>query len=605
MKFYNFVLYLIIAITLYALGSCANTTTPPTGGIKDTIPPRLLKAIPDSGTYNFPVKGGVIEMKFDEYVVLKEPQKYLFLSPPIDKRVETKIKGKSIIISFPLSLDSSQTYSLNFGKSIVDNNEGNQFYNYVYPFSTGDYIDSMMVSGTILDAATLLPAEDIIVALYKDKSDSVLYKTLPSAYSKSDKFGYFVIRNIEPVQYRVFAFKDNNNNNKYDPENEEVAFLDTLFKPSLVLKKGMRELGFVDEKDTLEAMSRPSELDMYLFRENPDKQFIRESKRLQPRMVYVKFSTPEAEVISISVEGADSSQFLKEFNIKRDSLILWLTDTTFKVPDTLKFNIEYLKTDSLNNLTPFIEDFRLVSPKPVKKEKSETLDRTLLPGEREREKRADLLEFEIDANPNLFEEDGFVLKFKAPLINIIRDSLQLEFKTPRGEEGNLSYTIEKDSMAVCIIRIKPQGRILQGYQYTLRIAQNSLMDIYKHTNDSIAKSVSLPRDEKLSKLILDISGAEGSYIVELTNITRDKIFRSYKIKGDTKLSFPYLQTGKYSVKITEDINSNGIIDTGSLKDKRQPEKVRLFTLPDGSSVITLPESAELEQRVDLKQIFKR
>jgi uncharacterized protein (DUF2141 family) len=603
MKLYNNVIYLLIALMIYILGSCANTTTPPTGGIKDTIPPRLLKVIPDSGRVNFPLKDGVIEMKFDEYIVLKEPQKSLFLSPPLEKRVETKIRGKSIIITFPLSLDSSQTYSLNFGNSIVDNNEGNQFYNYVYPFSTGDYIDSLMVSGTILNAVTLLPAEDITIALYKDNSDSVLYNSLPNAYSKSDKFGFFVIRNIEPRPYRVFAFKDNNGNNKYDPENEEVAFLDTLFKPTKILKKGLKELEYVDEKDTLIAMSRPSQLDLYLFRENPDKQFIRESKRLQPRMVYVKFSTPEAEVLSLSVDGADSLKIVKEFNIRRDSLILWFTDTTYKVPDTLKLSINYLKTDSLNNLSPFEENFKLVAPKPVKQDMSISKDRSLLPGERV--KRADLLEFDIDANPTLFEEEGFVLKFKAPILSVNRDSLKLVFKTPRGEEGKMPYIIQEDSVTSCIIRIKPQGRILTGYEYSLRIADNALIDIYKHTNDSIVKSVSLPRDEKLSKLILDIYGANGSYIVELTNITRDKIFRSYKITGDKKLNFPYLQTGKYSVKITEDINSNGIIDTGSIKDKRQPEKVRLYTLPDGSSVISIPESAELEQRVDLKQIFNR
>ncbi|MDP3452497.1 MAG: Ig-like domain-containing protein [Bacteroidales bacterium] len=603
MKLYNNVIYLLIALMLYILGSCANTTTPPTGGIKDTIPPRLLKVIPDSGRVNFPLKGGVIEMKFDEYIVLKEPQKSLFLSPPLEKRVETKIRGKSIIITFPLSLDSSQTYSLNFGNSIVDNNEGNQFYNYVYPFSTGDYIDSLMVSGTILNAVTLLPAEDITIALYKDNSDSVLYNSLPDAYSKSDKFGFFVIRNIEPRPYRVFAFKDNNGNNKYDPENEEVAFLDTLFQPTKILKKGLKELEYVDEKDTLIAMSRPSQLDLYLFRENPDKQFIRESKRLQPRMVYVKFSTPEAEVLSLSVDGADSLKIVKEFNIRRDSLILWFTDTTYKVPDTLKLSINYLKTDSLNNLSPFEENFKLVAPKPVKQDMSISKDRSLLPGERV--KRADLLEFDIDANPTLFEEEGFVLKFKAPILSVNRDSLKLVFKTPRGEEGKMPYIIQEDSVTSRIIRIKPQGRILTGYEYSLRIADNALIDIYKHTNDSIVKSVSLPRDEKLSKLILDIYGANGSYIVELTNITRDKIFRSYKITGDKKLNFPYLQTGKYSVKITEDINSNGIIDTGSIKDKRQPEKVRLYTLPDGSSVISIPESAELEQRVDLKQIFNR
>ncbi|OFX80365.1 MAG: hypothetical protein A2X17_00325 [Bacteroidetes bacterium GWF2_41_61] len=601
MKFYNLIYAFVIVIIAYLLGSCANTTTPPMGGVKDTIPPLLIKVLPDSGSVNYPAKGGQIELRFNEYVVLKEPQKSIFLSPPLNKRVEAKIKGKSILITFPSQLDSGVTYTLNFGKSIVDNNEGNQFISYVYPFSTGSYLDSMMCSGTILNAATLLPKEDISVAFYKDFSDSVLYNKFPSAFSKSDKFGYFVVRNLDPGPYKIYAFNDINSNNKYDPENEEVAFLDSLFIPGVVLKKNRSELIHVDEKDTLAALGRPSEINLYLFREDPAKQFIKESKRLQAKMIYVKFSAPDADLFSVKLRGVDTTFLQKEFNQRRDSLLIWLMDTTKSYTDSLYLTIGYLKSDSLNNLSPFSEDFRLAAPKPAKVDNSETLERGK--PTKERQKRSNLIDFEILAEPALFEQQGFIINFPAPIVKIEKDSIEVKFKTPKGETGNLSYSILKDSLFSRLLKVIPSGRILPGYEYSLKLKDNAFKDIYKFTNDSIVKTISLPSDDKLSKLVLDLSGVDGSYIVELTNITRDKVYRSYKITRDGKLNFPYLQPGKYSVKITQDLNGNGIIDTGNILNKRQPEKVRLFTLSNGSSIITIPESAELNQNINLQTIF--
>jgi hypothetical protein len=207
------------------------------------------------------------------------------------------------------------------------------------------------------------------------------------------------------------------------------------------------------------------------------------------------------------------------------------------------------------------------------------------------------------AEPALFEQQGFILNFPAPIVKIEKDSIEVKFKTPKGETGNLSYSILKDSIFSRLLKVIPSGRILPGYEYSLKLKDNAFKDIYKFTNDSIVKTISLPSDDKLSKLVLDLSGVDGSYIVELTNITRDKVYRSYKITRDGKLNFPYLQPGKYSVKITQDLNGNGIIDTGSILNKRQPEKVRLFTLSNGSSIITIPESAELNQNINLQTIF--
>jgi len=603
----------ILIVFIYTIiGSCANTSTPPLGGPKDTIPPVLLNVYPDSGKVNFAINKGIIELKFNEYVVLKEEQQNVFLSPPLDKKLETKIRGKSIIVSFPMTLDSAITYSLNFGRAIVDNNEGNIFPTYVYPFSTGAVLDTMYTSGTVYQAETLLPAQDVIVAFYENLSDTAIYKIKPSAISKTDKFGYFVVRNIKQIPYKVYAFKDNNYNNKYDPENESVAFLDTLFIPTKVLSTNLEELKFVKEKDTLAALDRPTQLGLYLFTENNEKQFIRESKRLQPRMTFVKFSASYPHIISLKFDNIDSSSIKTEFNIKRDSMVMWITDTLLTIPDSLKFNIEYLKTDSLDLLVPDTVKFSLVAPKPKKetdnKDKLEKDNRFDKSSERVRSmmkknKRANLLEFKIEANPTLFEQNGFSLIFEAPLAKFIKDSVNIIYTSPKGDIGKIEYEIFTDSLWSRLINIKPKERILKGYEYSLEILPSALTDIYKNTNDSTTSKVSLPQDESLSKLILNINGGTGSYIVELTNITRDKIFRSYKINSNTTLEFPYLQKGKYSVIIIEDLNGNGIIDTGNLKRKKQPEKVRLFALPDGNTIITIPESVELVQDIDLKTIF--
>jgi len=590
----------VLAVLLLMQYSCANTTAPPMGGIKDTIPPVLLKVLPDSGAVGFPVKEGKIELRFNEYVVLKEPQKNLYLSPPLDKRVETKIRGKSIIASFPSQLDSSVTYTLNFGNSIVDNNEGNQFNAYVFPFSTGKYLDSMMISGTVYNAATLMPANDATVAVYKNQEDSAVINTLPSAMAKTDKFGYFVIRNIPQHDYRVFAFKDNNGNNKYDPENEEIAFSDSVVRANIVLVKGMPEIVPVSEKDTLTALGRPSQIKLYMFKEDSDKQYIREAKRLQSRMFYLKFSAPGAQLLSLDFNKSKEIKYIKEFNIRRDSLVVWLTDTLQPIPDTLKLTVNYMKTDSLLNLTAAEDEFSLVAPKPKREEPNQPERR--IPGQKR--KRTDLLEFTMEADPVLFEQKGFVLEFPAPLKSINSDSLLFRVITPRGDTSAAPYNLVKDSINSRYYTVIPRNKILQGHEYTLLAKRSAFTDIYKHTNDSLFKSVKLPQDEKLSKLSLDIKGVKGFYIVELTNITRDKVFRSYFVNSDVTLEFPYLQKGKYSVKITEDINGNGITDTGNLLNKRQPEKVRLYTLPDGSAVITIPESTELVQTIDITAIFK-
>ena len=233
---------LVLAGSIFS-HSCANTTTPPSGGPKDTIPPVIRKIIPEDGTVFVPAHRTKLEFGFNEYVVVKDVQS-IYLSPPQEKAPKYRIKGKSVIVYFENDLDSNKTYTLDLTNAIADNNEGNMFPGYTLTFSTGSRIDSMMMTGTVLDCNTLMPVKGATVMLYayqgdstfvndtlKVPTDSLPYLRRPDAAVKTDDWGYFCLRNIRDTLYRLYALMDENRNNKYDPDNDKVAFLDTVIRP--------------------------------------------------------------------------------------------------------------------------------------------------------------------------------------------------------------------------------------------------------------------------------------------------------------------------------------------------------------------------------------
>ena len=428
----------IIMLAAYCLhsSSCANTRGAPTGGPKDTIPPVVLNMEPDSNAINFPVVKGKITITFDEYVQLKDPSKNIILSPPQKKRPKTSIKGKSIVVTFEEPLDSNTTYSLNFGNAIVDNNESNPLPFFTYTFSTGTTIDTMMLSGNVYDYATLLPVEGATVSLYHNAKDSSVFNDLPAAVTKTDKWGYFVVRNIKNVPYRVYTIKDENNNNKYDPGLELVGFLDSLYTPNVIMEKGMPQLGIYDMKDTLACMSRPSEIELVMFPEKTTKQYIRDYKRVSERGSYIKFGAPNVQIDSFSIKGIKSSRVLQQLNATKDSLCFWIKDGSM-IDDTLFVGIKYLKSDSLNNLVPTAENLKFILPKALRN-KDKSNDRSKQ--DNKEKKRKDLLELSLKATPETLDQDGFVLEFPEPLLVAKQDSLRFTMIDPKQQKFNAPYT---------------------------------------------------------------------------------------------------------------------------------------------------------------------
>lgn len=572
--------------------SCANTTTPPSGGPKDTIPPVITKLNPLAGTINIPTHKTKLELTFNEYVVVKDP-KSLFLSPPLEKSPKFKIKNKSVVVYFENDLDSNRTYTLDVTNAIADNNEGNMFPGYTLVFSTGDRIDSMMVTGTVQDCNTLQPIKGATVMLYKDQADSAVFLKRPDAAMKTDDWGYFCLRNIQDTIYRMYALIDENNNNMYDPETEKIAFLDSLVKPVMKVNDTLPELQKYDMKDTLNCLARKSEHELNVFKEKPSKQMIVNKERIGERTAYITFMAPYAQIDSIWIKGVPQDKLITQFNLEQDSLEIWVNDPR-KQPDTLFLNVNYLKTDTLGVLNPFTEEIKLVKPKKLPGKTSQ----------KDIKKEDTTAVFTIDAKPENIEQYGFVMEFKYPVVETAFDSLGFRFLNPRQQESKGKYSVTQDSLNLRKYVIRPKDKLLPGYEYFLKIPHRKFKDINGFYNDSTEVKVSLPNDDKLSTMILKMSNVKNKYIVDLLDEKRANVLRSYIIDSDTDLLFPYLKAGKYSIRLTEDVNRNGLVDTGNLLERKQPEKVLFYKLENGLMLIDIPEMVELEQAIDVGEMFK-
>ncbi len=583
---------LILGVMLFSHG-CANTTTPPSGGPKDTIPPIITAIYPGLGQTDIPREKTKLILEFNEYVKVKDA-KSLFLSPPQEKAPKYKLKGKGVVISFEEPLDSNRTYTLDVTNAIVDNNEGNSFPGFTLVFSTGSTIDSMLVSGLVQDCNTLEPLKGATVMLYKDHADSAVFLKRPDAAVKTDDWGFFCLRNIQDTLYRLYAVIDENNNNKYDPDAEKIAFLDSLVKPVVVVNEDLPEIKKFEMEDTVGCLSRKTEYELNIFREKPSKQYIVNKERVGDRTAYITFMAPYAHIDSIWIKGVPQEKLITQFNILQDSLEIWVNDPKPQ-PDTFFVNVQYMKTDTLGLLNSELEVLKLVNPNRKTFGKSSRKDI----------KHEDTIAvFTAEAKPETVEQYGFTLEFKYPVVESAFDSLVFRSVNPKQEETIGKYTVEQDSLNLRKYIIRPEAKMLPGYEYFLKVPHRKFMDINGYYNDSTEVKVSLPKDDKLSTMNLTLTNVNNKYIVDLLNDKRDKVLRSYIIDKDQMLVFPYLKAGKYSIRITEDLNRNGIVDTGNLLEHKQPEKVRFYKLDDGTFLIDIPEMMELDQSIDVVEMFK-
>ncbi len=574
--------------------SCANTTQAPTGGDKDTIPPLIIGINPLPGAVDVPCEKARITFRFDEYVVIKN-QKNIFLSPPQAKAPKARIREKFLIVEFEEPLDSNTTYTLNLSDAIADNNEGNMFPGYTYVFSTGHTIDSLLLTGKVLDCNTLAPVKGATVMLYKDHADSAVFLKRPSAAVKTDDWGYFCLPYLSDTTYRLYAIKDEAGTNIYDPDTDLVGFVDSLVRPVVHVVDTLPEMLKYDMSDTLMCEARRVDYTMRLFREKPSKQFLKNYARTGDRSAYITFQAPNAWIDSLWVRGYKADELISQFNILHDSLEIWVNNSR-PAPDTLHLYVNYRKTDSLGMLAPFLEHLRLPMPEgkrvlqKMQRKSIKTEDTTCV--------------FTLSVKPETVEQNGFELEFAQPIIYEHFDSLDFRSLNPKQKETRGSVTVEQDTLNLRRYIIRPKEELLPGYEYTLRIPHHSFRDIGGFLSDSTKTKVSLPTDEKLSTLNVTFTGVDRKIIIDLLDEKRKTVLRTYITDADGSFSFPYLKEGKYSIRLTDDGNRNSIVDTGSLLGHRQPEAVIFVTVGE-ADFIEIPSGSDVEQTFDVKTLFEQ
>ncbi len=572
--------------------SCANTTTAPQGGPKDTIPPVIKQIEPQNGTTGFPTVGGTVVLTFDEYTVVKN-QGDILLSPPLKKKLKTKVRGKSIVVTVQDTLRENTTYTIDFGSALADNNEGNIAPRTVYTFSTGDVIDSMYVTGRVIDCQTLTPVPKTLVTLYRDHSDSACFNALPDAAAITDDWGFFTIRNIAPDAYRVYAYSDADGDFKYNPDGDKVAFMDSLFTPEAVVRDSIYELKGFDMKDTTACMARNAMIELPLFTGLQSVQYLQNYGRKAEKAGFLKFSAGDVVINSLEFVGIDSSDVLVQYTPTRDSLDFWIT-YKYHLEDSLILRLNYMKTDSTGHLVATDESVVLGMP----------TDTALISANKAREKDT-VFVLKTASAPETIEQEGITLESEFPVIRMVTDSISLIETNPKNQTVERDIRFTRDPSDIRRFILYPEGKLQPGYTYAVTIPRGTFTNMYGLPSREETLRISLPTGEDLSTLSIQLTGVDNRYIVELTNEKLDRVHRRFIVEKDSTLFCPYLKADRYAIRIMQDRNRNGIYDMGNLLEKRQPERVLIFESEPGKRVLEIPERSEIEQPIDIQALFNK
>jgi uncharacterized protein (DUF2141 family) len=503
----------ILCTVIYAFNNCARRGIP-TGGPKDSIPPVVLKALPNLQTVNFSEER--IKIYFDEYIKLKDVKKQLVISPPQKyEPIITPLGTASKILTIKIldTLDANTTYAFNFGNSIVDNNEENMLGNFKYVFSTGNFIDSLSLSGEINDPTVKKTIDyvDVMLYEYNDKYyDSIIFKEKPRYIASTLDSTLFDLTNLRSGKYLLIAVKDNNNNKIYNPQTDKIGFI----------------------KDTI-TLPTEKKFKFNIFKEIPPLKLIRPQEASKGHIIFGFEGDAKDLNIKLLTQKPEDFKSKIIYEKTKDTINYWFTP--FET-DSLYFEVS--KNDLVENFT-------------VKPRSSTT----------------DSLKIQKSAGSVLHLADTFSISANTPIttfdfkgITILKnDSIPVNFNPIFAENSNKIYLdFEKE----------------HNTNYKFELLPNTVTDIFGVANDSLKFNLKTLTPEDYGKITVDIISAINTpVIVELLDEKNERI-RLVKIAKPTQVSFDVLPPKNYIIRAILDENNNGKWDTGDFLNKKQPEIIK-------------------------------
>ena len=505
-------LLLILAVTL--AGGCANKVAP-TGGMKDVVPPKLLKASPEDNTVNFSSK--TITLTFDEYVQLKDAAKQIVVSPPVSPAPRLSASKKNVIIEFDSLPPPNTTYNINFGNAVADNNEGNPLPGFRYTFSTGAFIDSLTVKGNIIDALTLKPADGALAILYKaDVADSLLLKSLPNYFSRASADGSFIITNVAPGAYRLFALAEKTSNYFLDQPDEKAGFLSEMV---MTPDTAMHELR--------------------VFTPLPAKQTMKGCNVGEHGKITMSFGRPASD-ISWEFIGTAGEVTAALYSDKRDSLTLHLRPG---VSDTLRLKVFE------NNL--FIDTLLCrTTPSAQAKLRPKFAGHALNP----------------ITNSMLQPEKNPVVRWSSPIAGFDSTKVKITTRDSVAVAATYRFTDTLQTQLEIIAAWKEPG-------HHITFEPGAVKDMYGLENDTVKWMFTIPAERTKGSISFKVtSKTSGQQILQLVN-EKDEVIRERFFEGFTEGIFERLEPGTYRMRHISDSNNNRQWDTGDHSKKQQPEHV--------------------------------
>ena len=558
---------LLLFIFVY---SCASMGTPG-GGPYDNTPPRILKTIPVANATRF--EGNKVQLFFDEYITLKTPSEKVIITPPQKTQPVITAIGKKITVELKDTLIPNTTYTLDFTDGIEDNNEGNPLEGYTFAFATGDIIDSLMVSGWLLNAENLEPMPDVIVGIHSNLEDSA-FTSLPFLRTTmTNDRGKFSIRNVAPGTYRLYALKDMNRNYKFDQKAEDIAFHDSLivpsFEPAIRMDTVWKDSVTVDSiKEVHYTRFTPDDIILSLFNENSQTQYLSKTERPAKNQLAFHFNSSDSLPPKIflmkedDIENIRKNWYIPEFSPDKKDIIYWLTDSLLYKRDTIRVEADYWATDTLSKLAPVTDTLRFVWRKepPKKKNKKDKGNAN-----------TDFLKMDFSMNGQVNVFDTLKVTFSEPVEEFDPKKFRIQQKVDTLWEDR-TFPMVRDTLNPRIFYINNDWSY--GQEFQISVDSAVISDIYGKWNDSTTVKFKFKAQEEYVNIYMKVHGGKGAGFGELLN-SSDKPVQTSSL-DDGELAFEDLNPGKYFLRYIEDLNGNKKWDTGNFARGLQPEKVYYY-----------------------------
>jgi hypothetical protein len=574
----------------------------PDGGWFDDDPPVVIGSRPADQSTN--VSSKKITIYFNEYIKLEDATNKVIVSPPQLEVPEIKDAGKRIVVELQDSLKANTTYTIDFSDAIVDNNEGNPLGNYTYCFSTGDQIDTMEVSGYVLDASNLEPVKGILVGLYDDLADSA-FKTKPMLrVSRTDSRGHFVIKGVAQGTYRAYALKDADGNFCFDQKSEMIGYNHETYvpssKPDVRIDTIWRDSLHIDAfKQTPYTHFLPDDITLLAFTHVQTDRYLLKTERKEAEKfsMFFTYGHPELPVIKGLNFDADSA-FVIETGVKQDTLHYWLRDTTLINQDTLRMEVTYMMTDTLGNLVSQTDTIDALAKTPYAKRQKE-LNKEIEKWQKEQDRNKK----HGEPYDSIYPAKPLKPNFKQSQQMDPDRKIEIEMPTPLQRVDTAAihlYSMIDSAWYEAPFTFRPIPNRLRFYEiqvewrpdteYSLEIDSAAFEDIYGLVSEPHKQGIKVKSLDEYSTLTMKVSGVADSLPLRVRLLNKNDDVVKEVVAKDGVARFEYVNPDKYYLSAFVDVNDNGLWDTGDYDEDLQAEPVYYY-----------PREIECKERWDVTQ----